>query len=148
MSRSKRKSKPNSRSRQRVKNNITNRNNRLLKSTVKRTEPEEIFRRDVLKKTERRIKCNDLNRLGRLKKPKFYVKRNFLGFPTEIKRANLTPLQRKKSEIMYKFEPSWKRLIVCARRAMRREVLFAKRGIGSGIKRRRKTFNDDSKVRC
>lgn len=42
-----------------------------------------------------------------------------------------------------------KRAIICVRRKLRREVLFAKGGAGKGKRRfRRKHFNDDSNFHC
>lgn len=107
-----------------------------------------VFKTETIKRTERILKHNDLVRLDRLKRPRLYLKRNYLGLPVAIKAANLTPLKRKQSELLYKFNPTPKRLIVCVRRFARRSTLFAKGHVGKGIKRRRKSFDKSSKVRC
>lgn len=149
MKKSRRKTKSKNRTSQRGKINSTNPKKRLLFTDGKEFKPLKVSYRDkILKKEEKRLKRKDLLRLDRLTHPKFYVKRNFLGLPVGIKAANLTPLQRKKSEVLYTFNPSPKRLVICARRAMRREVLFAKKSVGKGVRHRKKTFNQNSKVRC
>lgn len=127
----------------------TNRKNTRLLYKSERFKPESVLKRDnILKRTDNRVKRNDRIRLINLTNKKFYIKRNFLGLPVDVKRTNLTKIQAKKNEILYTFNPTPKRLIICARRAIRRAVLFARKGVGNGIKRRKKRYTEDSKVRC
>lgn len=107
-------------------------------------------KKNLYKKEFKRLEKNDLKRLDRLKRPRFYIKRNYLGLPIAVKMANLTPFRRKKSELMYKFSPNLKRLIICARRNIRRQVLFAKGGAGNGKRNIKpyRVFNKDSHIKC
>lgn len=88
-------------------------------------------------------------RLERLYRPRVYVKKNYLGLPVEIKVANPTRFREKIAKVTYPLSLDLKKLVICGRRAMKREVLFAikKAGRGkAGPKKRR--YTEDSKVRC
>lgn len=100
------------------------------------------------KRTENKIKKVD-RKVDRLKRPRFYVKRNYLGIPVAVKMSNLTKTSSRINKIKYATSLSPKRILICARRYIRREVLFAKGGIGNGkrVKPYRK-FTEDSRIKC
>lgn len=92
----------------------------------------------------------DLNKdYNFIRRPKWVLERNFLGIPVAVRITNITPVQARINDFRYKTSFGLKRLIVCARRAIRREVLFAKGGAGKGKKvRSKRIYTDDSKIKC
>lgn len=113
----------------------------LLSHQVKNKKKQDKIKKDVVK--------NDRRRLDRLKRPRPYIKKNYLGIPIAIKASNITGFSARVNELKYNLNPSPKRLIICARRAIRKEVLFAKGGIGNGKRvKSRRIFTQDSKIKC
>lgn len=95
------------------------------------------------------LKANDRIMERRLHRPKLYIKRNYLGLPEAVKVSNITGLSAKYNKIKYDLNLTPKRLVICARRYVRREVLFAKKKAGKGISnRKKKIFNNNSRIKC